>query len=1072
MKRPRAAVHRTILVVDVEGFGDHRRTNADQIAVRAGLYRALQQAFREANISWTDCEREDRGDGALILAPAEMTKGPFIEDLPGALADALHVHNRSHRAEERVRLRMALHAGEINYDDHGVTATAINVAFRLLDATPLKAELAESSGVLTVIVSSWFFDEVVRHSRTCDPATYRPVSVAVKETTTTAWLHTPNHPIDRQQGAFGSGRNHGEPNPSVAADSPFSTIATPAARSWLLGRDQELARLQRAAKTAQTGRFTLALVTGEPGIGKSALTDAIGRQLADDGWTIAWGNCPEREGSPAGQPWTEILQGLADRFPPDQQAIELAPLLDDQVTLSAAGDVPAARFRLRTAISHYLGAVARSNSLLLVLDDLHQADGEVLALLAHLADDLVAEPVLVIAAYRPTEVNEQLADALATLARHEPEHVNLTGLDTEAVADLVRALCTRTLADHTVAAIARRTEGNPFFVREIARLLETDGEHAATGDVPPSVRHIVRRRVARLCVPTQTVLHHAAVIGREFTLDVLSAVTGMHDDALIECLDSALKAGLLVEPPHADTRSLRFAHALVSETLYHDISRLRRTGLHARVGAAMEHLRPHDAVALAHHFNAAQAPDAAAKAARYLRLAAEQAERRYAHREAAGLWQQAVLSYAHAPGGTVRDRLELVIGTIRTLSIAGEHGSARALRDDTLAEVIGLGEAELTARVIVAYDAHGLWPHHPYGETALQTVELIDRTLHELPSRHRQLRCRLLAGLAIELEQSDDPRGDPASTEAVTLARLLNDPALLATALNARFRRSYWTSTLVEREQIAAELLALGQDHGLIAVEAAGRQALIRCACGRGYFAMADEHAAECERLATTYDLPTAAALATWYHGLRHTVNGQFADAERAYQHAAELSSQAGVANVEHGVFLGSLSLGVWTGTLAELVDLCHIAYTRWPAWGTEAYALTLAAAGRLDEAHAVASRRPPIPRDIQFKIIMALRGLVGLALNDHDRITESYHALRPLDDEVAGGDTGGCAVLFPVAQLLGDLAVRLGEPRVANAHYLKAREIAERANVSQWMTAAREALSRTITQSKPYRAW
>lgn len=1042
MKRSRAAVHRTILVVDVEGFGDRRRTNVDQVTVRAGLYRALQRAFRTAGIPWTACEHEDRGDGALILAPAEMTKGPFVEDLPRALVDALHAHNRTHRAEEQVRLRMALHAGEINYDDHGVTAAAINLAFRLLAAEPLRTELARSSGVLAVITSSWFFDEVVRHSRICDADAYRSISVVVKETAATGWVHLPGKD-DREN-----------PEPT------------------LLGRDQELLRLRRAARTVRAGRCALALVTGEPGIGKSALADAIGTRLTADGWTVAWGNCPEREGSPAGQPWAEVLQALVDRFPPRQHAVELAPLLDDHATLRAAGDVPAARFRLRTAVSLYLTAVARANPLLIVLDDLHHADGEVLALLTHLAGVLVAEPVFVIATYRPTEVDEHLAEALATLARHQPEHVDLTGLATHVVSDLMRALCARTLADDTVAAIAHRTEGNPFFVREIARLLETDGEHAAIGEVPPSVRHIVRRRVARLATPAQTVLHHAAVIGRDFTLDVLSAVTRMDEDALIECLDAALRAGLLVEPTTA-TRSLRFAHALVRETLYHDISPLRRSGLHAQVGTTMERLRPDDAVALAHHFNAAHTPEAAAEAARYLRLAAEQAERRYAHREAAGLWQQAVLSYAHAPGGTERARLELVIGTIRTLSTAGEHVSARALRDDTLAEVIELGDAELTTRVIVAYDPHGLWPHHPYGDPPEKIVERIDQTLHHLPPHHQQLRCRLLTSLVIELEQSDDPRADPASLEAVAIARRLGDPALLATTLNARFRQTYWTSTLAEREEIGAELLSLGQDHRLIAVEATGRQALIRCACGRGQFATADEHAAEIERLATTYDLPAAAAAAAWYLGLRHTVGGRFADAERAYQHAAELTSQAGMADFERAVFpIASLSIALWTNKLADLVPDCADAYRRWPTPGTEAYALTLAAAGRFDEAHAVAARRPPIPRDIRFNVVMALRGLVGLALNDHDRITEAYHALRPLDDEIAGGDTGSYAVLLPVAQLLGDLAVRLGQPRTANTHYLKAREVAERANVTQWTAAAREALGRTITRSKPHRAW
>ncbi|OLF08589.1 ATP-binding protein [Actinophytocola xanthii] len=1022
------------------------------MAVRAAFYGALKEAFRTADIPWEKCEYEDRGDGALVLGPAELPKGPFIEGLPGALLAALAEHNRTNRPQRRVRLRMALHAGEINYDEHGVTSTAINLAFRLLDAEPLKAELAGSPDALAVIVSSWFFDEVVRHSDGLDQDDFTPVQAKVKETDVGAWLYLPR--------PAPAGR------PATPGPAPRPTAVGPR----LLGRDQELARLRRAADTARTGRFTLALITGEPGIGKSFLAGALRRQLAAEGWTVAWGSCPDRDGCSPGQPWTEVLQCLVGRFSREDEA-ELAPLLDDHATLRAAGDVPAARFRLRTAVSHLLGAVGRDDPLLVVLDDLHQADGEGLALLAHVAEDLDDVPVLLVGTYRSTEVGELLAETLATLARHGPEEIGLTGLDVGGVADLLGELCTRALTGETVAAIARRTEGNPFFVREIARLLENDGEHAAVGEVPPSVRHIVRRRVGRLPAEAQGLLRLAAVIGPEFSLDVLAEVSDLDEESLLACVDAALEAGLLVEP--AQDRSLRFAHALVSETLYHDLSRLRRTGLHARVGAALERLRPGDAVALAHHFNAAQAPEAAAKAARYLWLAAEQAERRYAYREAAGFWQQAVLSHAHAPDAAASDRFELVIGSIRTLATAGELKSARDARADALAEVVGLGDAELTARVIVAYEAQGLWPQHGYGVVDERIVDLIDHTLTQLPAALVDLRCRLLACLAVELEQADDPRGEAASQEAVALARRFEDPTLLAAALNARFRRSYWTADLAERETIGAELLSLGREHRLVSVEATGRQALIRCASGRGDFAASDEHAAQLDHLATTYELSNSSAIVAWYRGLRHTVDGRFDAAARAYQQAAELTRQAGMGDIEHGAFpIASLCLAVWTGKLADQVEPCRLVHQRWPVVGAEAYALALAAAGRIEEARAVAAPRRPVPRDIRFKIVMALRGRVGLMLNDQDRIEEAYETLRPVADEVAGGESGGYAVLFPIAQLLGDLALRRRLPLAAVTHYGTATEVATRARVPAWVTAAREARARALAEHRPRRAW
>jgi class 3 adenylate cyclase len=194
MNYERPAIHRTIFAVDVEGYGDQRRTTPHRLALREGLYRALFRAFDDAGVPWRHCRREDCGDGVFVLAPAEIPKGPFVEFLPNALAVALHRHNLTHHAEARIRLRMALHAGEVAYDDFGVTAPAINQTFRLLEAAPLKEALKGSRGVLALITSAWFFDEVVRHSDGLDPTTFRPVPVAVKETRTTGWISLPDRP--------------------------------------------------------------------------------------------------------------------------------------------------------------------------------------------------------------------------------------------------------------------------------------------------------------------------------------------------------------------------------------------------------------------------------------------------------------------------------------------------------------------------------------------------------------------------------------------------------------------------------------------------------------------------------------------------------------------------------------------------------------------------------------------------------------------------------------------------------------------------------------------------------------
>jgi hypothetical protein len=180
--------HCTIVAVDIAGFGDRSRNNTNQVRVRHGMYTSMQHAFATAGVPWASCHSEDRGDGMLVLAPANIPKAFFVDDLPGALAGALTRHNRTHPVEERIRLRFALHAGEINYDRHGVTASSITHTFRLVDADAFRSAFARSSAILAIVSSDWFYDEVIRHSERSQVRSYRPIAVKNRETTARAWL--------------------------------------------------------------------------------------------------------------------------------------------------------------------------------------------------------------------------------------------------------------------------------------------------------------------------------------------------------------------------------------------------------------------------------------------------------------------------------------------------------------------------------------------------------------------------------------------------------------------------------------------------------------------------------------------------------------------------------------------------------------------------------------------------------------------------------------------------------------------------------------------------------------------
>ncbi|MFI7678069.1 hypothetical protein [Actinophytocola sp. NPDC049390] len=184
--------HNTICAVDIEGFGGGDRTRPNYVALREGMYTAVEQAFQRSGIPWDNCYHEGAGDSILALAPSTVGKATFAANLPTALAATLRAHNAEHPPEERLRLRMALHAGEITRDARGVTGTAIIHAARLLEAPPLKEALRTSTGLLAVIASAWFYDEVIRQHTENAPEDYVRFDVSVKETSGTGWIRLPD----------------------------------------------------------------------------------------------------------------------------------------------------------------------------------------------------------------------------------------------------------------------------------------------------------------------------------------------------------------------------------------------------------------------------------------------------------------------------------------------------------------------------------------------------------------------------------------------------------------------------------------------------------------------------------------------------------------------------------------------------------------------------------------------------------------------------------------------------------------------------------------------------------------
>jgi DNA-binding SARP family transcriptional activator len=739
----------------------------------------------------------------------------------------------------------------------------------------------------------------------------------------------------------------------------------------LVGRGAELAQLAAAAtEVASRRRVGLVLVAGEAGAGKTALAEAFSRGLG--GWTVAWGANPDDDGLPAAWPWTRILAALPGQAPEP----------------ATGGDPAAARFQWHHAVAGYL---ARHAPLLLVLDDLHWAGAETLALLAA----VLGEPgaVLVVGTYRTTDVPARLAGFLGRAARAEPTRIYLGGLPADATTRLVSAITPVDPA--TGRQIHRRSGGNPFFARELARLLAAGGD---LSDVPAGVRDVVRYRLATLPLRVQDVLRHAAVQGLDITLDLLPG------DGALDALEVATARGFLVE---TGPDRFRFTHALVRDTLYEDLSHSRRVRWHAEVAAALERSRPDcspsdDVEALAHHY--LQAGDGP-KIARYARAAAEQAERRFAPHQAVRLWR-AALDHAE-------DRLTPIMGLVRTLAVTGELAEARRYR----AEALDLAGPDEVAEVITAFDVPAVWTT---SDDPGLSERIAQRALAALPPGDTAVRSRLLSTVALELRNTGGTRAREAALEAEAIARRLDDPAVLAFALNARFMQSFDRAGQAPlRAAIGAELADLAARHSLVTFEVLGHLILMQANAALADVTTADRHAATAERLGVDYELPLVSVLVDWYRAMREP-------SEAAYRAAAGRLAGTGMSGLSDGI----LGLALVCERVRRDLPARPDDFGGYEPWCRP---LVLLAEGDPDGARRV--HVPPSPRDLLFEVRTCLHAVAAIQLDDRPAMAHLYAELLPSADELAGAGSG-LVTLRPVAHYLGDLAAALGRGDEAAAHH------------------------------------
>lgn len=867
-----------------------------------------------------------------------------------------------------------------------------------------------------------------------------------------------------------------------------------------VGRAGELAALTADLDAAVGGRGGVVLVAGEPGIGKTRLAEELAAQANVRGAVVLWGRCWEGAGAPAFWPWVQVIRGYVQAQAEDPASLrhdlgagaatiaQLVPAVHDRIPDLPAPpplEPEAARFRLFDSLAGFLRTAAARRPLLLVLDDLHWADVPSLALLRFMSRELDGTGPLVVGSYRHTEVNQghPLLAAVADLTRGPHRWLLLGGLGQREVAGFIALVAGAEPSAELAAEVHRQTDGNPFFVTEVVRLLASQGRldpaprGAAVlgGGLPEGVRAVVAERLGHLSGDGRQILEIAAVAGRDFELRVLQPASGLDAGQLLVLLEEAEAARLVGAVPGELSR-WQFAHALVREVLYESLLAARRVRLHGLVADALEAVyaaepEPHLAE-LAHHLVEA-APGSektAARAAQMATLAGQRSLEMLAWEDAAELFERALaaLELAERPGSQ-QQRCELLLAVGEARMAASDVPAARTAyrQAGELARRIGSPEALARAGL-------GLGLEFTSGIVDPVQVGLLEEALAALDRADSPLRARVLAGLARALVSTRRvERRLALSEDAVRMARRLGDPATLAAVLFSR-HLAVWGSERAEvageRLAIATEAVGLAEQIGDHAMALRGRGLrridLLELGDVAGYdadLAAAERAAEELRQLRYRWQLPLA-------HATRALLAGRFAQAESLMEQGLALGRRAGdqaVGNYYTGVLA---TLRLMQGRFGELAELLPHVAARFPAMVVfrAGLAAALAEAGQPDQARAEVERMAAgdlaaVPRDPAWSFSLASLALACYHLGDAGTAATLHRLLEPYADRAIVTGRVGAICLGPAAYYLGLLDLTLSLPEQALRRFQQAAALAGRMQARPMVAMSREGQARAL---------
>lgn len=830
------------------------------------------------------------------------------------------------------------------------------------------------------------------------------------------------------------------PRASYTPTIPFEVRARdPLADS---GYPDQRAAVLAAAETAAIGQVRLVWLCGEAGAGKTTLATGVAAQLAERSWTTVFGRCPEVADAPAAWAWAEVLTELTAADPESSTAA-------DAFTLA------------RRVVRHCRSA---PGPVAIVLEDMHGADTATLQVLRQVVNWLRDRPVLIVATLRSTEAGPGVRDTAAALALFTADRIELDGLDLTGTRQAAAAAGLVDVDDHTVALLRRRTGGNPLFVRELAKLVASQG---TTDALPDSVRALLGQRIAQLPRPVVDLLEHMSVWGEDSDVRTLVAAAELTADAVIDLVAAAEQARLL-----RTERSGRitFDHALVRETVYHGIPVLRRARMH---WAAFELMcrdkcepdcaapRGRDADVLAHHAALGATPETAGRAFEFVRNAARRCDERRMRADAVRRWRSVLALHelcghdrpqAHRADRT--DVLDARCALVTALAYDGQHIAAREIRETAIELAEQLGGTGLLARAATCWPTPLIWSVRDWHTPDPRIREPLRgaRADTGLPVRTRIL---VLVSTVFDCALEDPVAAGAAADEAALLAEPLGDPDLWCTALNARIFVAFARGGFLradELKELTAQLLRVAADAELTEFQALAHYLLFRAALADADLAVADEHARYASEYATDGQLRHLLDALAPFEFLLELLRGDLESAERMLDawHRDGLLGAAplpvdDVSRDAQALHIGLVLALAWSrdGDLSGLSNALGERAALAPELFAYGYALSLLQSGEFEHAQRVLATAPPIGPPFRATFLVT-KARIALFLGDAESARELYRELLPYAGTVAGLECGA-AYLGVMDTVLGELAAALGDIERATAHRDNAQRLSRR---------------------------